>query len=136
MRAELEQKQPVLIASGKETAELIALVEAQTAEADKVKTLVQVRNWTPYVYCTVTMSEFQASEQVLWYRYYCTHTDGALDALATCLNTGICRRRRPRPRRRPTRSGPSSRSVRATSPRPCPPTTQRSRYWFAFRVLT
>ncbi len=43
MRAELEEKQPKLIASGKETAELIALVEVQTAEADKVKTLVQVR---------------------------------------------------------------------------------------------
>ncbi|KAG2427037.1 hypothetical protein HYH02_014682 [Chlamydomonas schloesseri] len=41
MRAELEEKQPKLIASGKETAELISLVEVQTAEADKVKTLVQ-----------------------------------------------------------------------------------------------
>ncbi|KAG2500939.1 hypothetical protein HYH03_000764 [Edaphochlamys debaryana] len=41
MRKELEEKQPRLIASGRETAELIALVEVQTAEADKVKTLVQ-----------------------------------------------------------------------------------------------
>ncbi|GFR40055.1 hypothetical protein Agub_g593 [Astrephomene gubernaculifera] len=41
MRKELEEKQPRLISSGRETAELIALVEAQTAEADKVKTLVE-----------------------------------------------------------------------------------------------
>ncbi|KXZ43278.1 hypothetical protein GPECTOR_96g744 [Gonium pectorale] len=41
MRRELEEKRPRLIASGKETAELIAMVEIQTAEADKVKTLVE-----------------------------------------------------------------------------------------------
>ncbi|PNH05107.1 Dynein heavy chain 7, axonemal [Tetrabaena socialis] len=41
MRKELEELQPQLITSGKETAELIALVELQTAEADKVKTLVE-----------------------------------------------------------------------------------------------
>ncbi|GLC77190.1 hypothetical protein PLESTF_001896200 [Pleodorina starrii] len=41
MRKELEEKQPRLIISGRETAELIALVEVQTAEADKVKTLVE-----------------------------------------------------------------------------------------------
>ncbi|GIL46228.1 hypothetical protein Vafri_3260 [Volvox africanus] len=41
MRKELEDKQPRLITSGKETAELIALVEVQTAEADKVKTMVE-----------------------------------------------------------------------------------------------
>lgn len=62
MRAELEQKQPVLIASGKETAELIALVEAQTAEADKVKTLVQVR---PVCTALYRAPELQTSEQVL-----------------------------------------------------------------------
>ncbi len=43
MRLELQDKQPKLVASGRETAELIVAVELQTAEADKVKTLVQVR---------------------------------------------------------------------------------------------
>lgn len=42
MRKELEEKQPWLIISGKETEELITLVELQTAEADKVKTMVEV----------------------------------------------------------------------------------------------
>ncbi|EFJ49499.1 flagellar inner dynein arm heavy chain 11 [Volvox carteri f. nagariensis] len=41
MRKELEEKQPRLIISGKETEELIALVETQTVEADKVKTMVE-----------------------------------------------------------------------------------------------
>ena len=42
MQAELEDKKPLLIRSGEETAALISLVEVQAAEADQVKTLVKV----------------------------------------------------------------------------------------------
>lgn len=44
MQGELETLQPQLIASSAETAELLGVITAQTAEADVVKKVVQVRD--------------------------------------------------------------------------------------------
>jgi hypothetical protein len=64
MRKELEEKQPRLIVSGKETAELIAMVEVQTAEADKVKTMVEVSQRFLHRIFISTRIEGKASRQV------------------------------------------------------------------------
>lgn len=43
MQAELTDLQPQLIASSKETDELMKVIATQTVEADKVKVIVKVR---------------------------------------------------------------------------------------------
>lgn len=53
MRSDLEALQPQLIASSAETADLMRVISAQTAEADKVKVVVQVRASLPSCSCVL-----------------------------------------------------------------------------------
>ena len=58
MQSELEALQPKLIASTKETEQLMVVIEAQTVEADKVKAVVKASDaWRTAPCCTAACGQ-------------------------------------------------------------------------------